>query len=194
VTRNHLLCLHLDKSEDLRVVENSTQHRVAVHLVTDPRQVAWIAELGLDPLGPEFTLGRFRQAAARRNRTVKKLLTDQRAIGGIGNCYSDEILFEARLSPFRTTVTLKVEEAIRLFTATRKVLTDAILQMKSLDHLPDRRDRTFLRVHGRVGQPCPVCANEIQRISYVDSTTYYCPGCQTGGEILADRRFSKLLK
>jgi len=194
ITRNHLFCLHLDNQEDLRVIENSTKHRVQVHLVADPKQVAWISELGLDPLGPEFTLGRFRQALARRNRTVRKFLTDQRAVAGIGNCYSDEILFEARLSPFQQTIELKPEQAIRLYTAVKKVLSDAILHLKALDHLPDRRDRTFLRVHGRLGQPCPVCDTEIKRVSYEESTMYYCPGCQTGGKILADRRLSRLLK
>lgn len=194
ITRNHLLCLHLDNAEDLRVTENSTKHRVSIHLVTDPKQVPWIAELGLDPQAPEFTLNHFRQALSRRNRSVKKFLTDQHSVGGIGNCYSDEILYEARLSPFQQTGNLKPEEVIRLYTAVKKVLSDAILHLKALDHLPDRSDRTFLRAHGRLGQPCPACGSEIRRVSYEESTMYYCPGCQTGGNILADRRLSRLLK
>ncbi len=194
MTRHHLLALHLDNKTDLRVAESGSKRRVAVHLVTNPQKVERIAQLGLDPLGPQFTLNRFRSALKRRNRTVKRFLTDQRAVGGIGNCYSDEILFEARLSPFQKTGALKPEESIRLFMAVKKVLADAIIRFKSLDHLPDRRDRTFLKVHNRLEQPCPVCDTPVRRVSYKESTTYYCPGCQTGGRILADRRLSRLLK
>jgi formamidopyrimidine-DNA glycosylase len=80
------------------------------------------------------------------------------------------------------------------FTATRKVLQDAILRFRTLDRLPERRDRTFLRVHGRLEAPCPVCSTPVKRASYQKSTFYYCPTCQTGGRELADRRFSKFLK
>ncbi len=194
MTRHHLLALHLDNKTDLRVAESGSKRRVAVHLVTDVQNVEWIAQLGLDPLGPQFTLSRLRSALKRRNRTVKRFLTDQRAVGGIGNCYSDEILFEARLSPFQQTGALKPEESIRLYMGVKKVLLDAILHLKTLDHLPDRRDRTFLRVHNRLDQPCPKCGDRVRRVSYKESTTYYCPGCQTGGRILADRRLSRLLK
>ncbi len=194
LTRHHLLALHLDNETDLRVSESGSKRRVAVHLVTSPQNVERIAQLGLDPLDPQFTLNRFRSALKRRNRTVKRFLTDQRVIGGIGNCYSDEILFDARLSPFQQTGSLKPEESILLYMSVKKVLLDAILHLKPLDHLPDRRDRTFLRVHNRLDRPCPVCGTPTRRVSYKESTTYYCPGCQTGGRILADRRLSRLLK
>ena len=193
-TRDSLLVLGLDDATDLRIEESGTRRRVQAHLTRDPKTIAWIAEAGLDPLGPAFTVNRFRSGLGRRNRTVKRFLTDQRAIAGIGNAYSDETLFEARLSPFKNTGELKPEEAIRLFMAVKKVLHDAILHLKTLDHLPTRRDRTFLRVHDRLGQPCPVCGSEVRRVSYVESTTFYCPGCQTGGKVLADRRLSRLLR
>ncbi len=193
MTTSNLLCLHFDNAEDLCVTEGGTRHRVQVHLVTDPNKVAWIAELGLDPLGSDFTLNRFRQALARRNRTIKRFLTDQRTVAGIGGCYSDEILHEARLSPFQPTVSLKPEETIRLYAAVKRVLHDAIVYLKALDHLPDRRDRTFLQVHGRAGQQCSRCGSAIQRVSDEKSITYYCPGCQTGGNILADRPPSSFL-
>jgi len=163
-------------------------------LVSDPQQIDLIARLGPDPLGPEFTLARLRHALGRRNRTLKRFLTNQSAIAGIGNCFSDETLFEARLSPFALSTAVKPEETIRLFAATKKVLQDAILHLRSLDRLPERRDRTFLRVHDRLDQPCPVCATPVKRVSFQESTLYYCPTCQTGGRELADRRLSKFLK
>ncbi|MFO7675509.1 MAG: DNA-formamidopyrimidine glycosylase family protein [bacterium] len=193
-TRHHLAALHLDRDADLRVIETGTRRRVELHLVTDPKNVDRIARLGLDPLGPEFTLPRFRSALGRRNHVLKRFLTNQDLVAGIGNCYSDEILLEARLSPFATTGTLKPEEAIRLCVAVKKVLHDAILRLRPLDRLPERRDRTFLRVHGRLGQPCGQCGEAVRQVSFSDSAIYYCPACQTGGRVLADRRLSRLLK
>jgi formamidopyrimidine-DNA glycosylase len=194
LNRLHAFALRLDRDEDLRVIEDSTQHRLSVYLVTDPQQIDIVARLGPDPLGPEFSLARLKQALARRSRTLKRFLTDQSAIAGIGNCFSDEILFEARLSPFALTTAIKPEETIRLHMAAKKVLQDAILHLRALDRLPERKDRTFLRVHDRLGQPCPACSTPVRRVSYSESTLYYCPTCQTGGRELADRRFSKFLK
>jgi len=194
LNRLHAFALHLDRDEDLRVIEDTTHHRLSINLVTDPRQVDIVARLGPDPLGPEFTLARLRQALGRRSRTLKRFLTDQSAIAGIGNCFSDEILFEAGLSPFAHSTAIKPEETIRLYTATKKVLQDAILHLRRLDRLPERKDRTFLRVHDRLEQPCPACATPVKRVSYQESTLYYCPTCQTPGRELADRRFSKFLK
>lgn len=194
LTRLHAFALHLDQDEDLRVIEDSTHHRLSVYVVTDPQQIDLVSRLGPDPLAPEFTLARFRQLLSRRPRTLKRFLTDQSAIAGIGNCFSDEILFEARLSPFAISARLKPEETIRLYMATKKVLQDAILRLRALDRLPERSDRTFLRVHDRLDQPCPVCATPVKRVSFAESTLYYCPQCQTGGKELDDRRFSKFLK
>ncbi|HTW90645.1 MAG TPA: DNA-formamidopyrimidine glycosylase family protein [bacterium] len=194
LNRLHAFALHLDGDEDLRVIEDTTHHRLSVYLVNDPQQIDIIARLGPDPLSPEFTLARFRQALGRRSRTLKRFLTDQSAVAGIGNCFSDEILFEARLSPFALSTAIKPEATIRLYTATKKVLQDAILHLRSLNRLPERKDRTFLRVHDRLDQPCPVCATPVKRVSFQESTLYYCPTCQTDGRELADRRFSKFLK
>jgi formamidopyrimidine-DNA glycosylase len=194
LNRLHAFALRLDRDEDLRVIEDSTQHRLSIYLVTDPQQVDIVARLGPDPLGPDFSLARLKQALARRSRTLKRFLTDQSAIAGIGNCFSDEILFEARLSPFAPSTSIKPEEIIRLYMAAKKVLRDAILHLRALDRLPERKDRTFLRVHDRLDQPCPACSTPVKRVSYSESTLYYCPTCQTGGRELADRRFSKFLK
>jgi formamidopyrimidine-DNA glycosylase len=194
LNRLHAFALRLDRDEDLRLIEDSTQHRLSIYLVADPEQIDIVTRLGTDPLGPEFTLSRLKQALARRSRTLKCFLTDQSAIAGIGNCFSDEILFEARLSPFALTTTIKPEETIRLYMSVKKVLQDAILHLRALDRLPERKDRTFLRVHDRLAQPCPACSTPVKRVSYSESTLYYCPTCQTGGRELADRRFSKFLK
>jgi formamidopyrimidine-DNA glycosylase len=194
LNRLHAFALHLNSDEDLRVIEDTTKHRLSGYLVTDLQQVEPIARLGPDPLAPEFTLTRLRQSLGRRSRTLKRFLTDQSAIAGIGNCFSDEILFEARLSPFAISTTLKPEEAIRLYMAVKKVLLDAILHLRKLDRLPERRDRTFLRVHDRLDQPCPACGAPVKRVSFAESTLYYCPSCQTAGRELADRRFSKFLR
>jgi formamidopyrimidine-DNA glycosylase len=194
LNRLHAFALHLDREEDLRVIEDSTQHRLSIYLVTDPQQIDIVDRLGPDPLSAEFTLARLKQALGRRSRTLKRFLTDQSAIAGIGNCFSDEILFEARLSPFALTTAIKPEETIRLYVAVKKVLQDAILHLRALDRLPERKDRTFLSVHDRLNQPCPACSTPVKRVSYSESTLYYCPTCQTGGRELADRRFSKFLK
>jgi len=194
LNRLHAFALRLDRDEDLRIIEDSTQHRLSIYLVTDPQQIDIVARLGPDPLGPEFSLARLKQALARRSRTLKRFLTDQSAIAGIGNCFSDEILFEARLSPFALSTAIKPEETIRLYMAVKKVLQDAILHLRAPDRLPERKDRTFLRVHDRLDQPCPACSTPVRRVSYSESTLYYCPTCQTGGRELADRRFSKFLK
>jgi formamidopyrimidine-DNA glycosylase len=194
LNRLHAFALHLDRDEDLRVIEDTTRHRLSIYVAAAPQQIDIVSRLGPDPLGPEFTLARFRQALGRRSRTLKRFLTDQSAVAGIGNCFSDEILFEARLSPFAISTAVKPEETIRLFMATKKVLQDAILHLRALDRLPERRDRTFLRIHDRLGQPCPTCSTPVKRVSFQESTLYYCPTCQTGGRELADRRFSKFLK
>lgn len=194
MNRLHAFALHLHPDEDLRVIEDSTHHRLNVYLVTDPQQVDLASRLGPDPLGPEFTLARLRSALGRRSRTLKRFLTDQSAVAGIGNCFSDEILFDARLSPFAISTGLDPEEVIRLYVATKKVLQDAILHLRRLDRLPERSDRTFLRVHNRFNEPCPACGTLIKRVSFHESTLCYCPNCQTPGRELADRRFSKFLK
>lgn len=193
-TKNHLLVLGLDDRRDLRVTESGTKHRVAVHVAHNPREVPQVASSGLDPLGAAFTLDAFRSALAQKNQTLKSFLTDGRLITGIGNCYSDEILHAARLSPFALTGRLADPDSARLFESVGAVLRDAIARLSALDHLPDRRDRTFLRVHGRKDKPCPACGDAVRWVSYAESNTYYCPKCQTGGKLLADRRLSRLLK
>ena len=151
---------------------------------------------GLDIHATNFET--FRAALERENHTLKRSLTDPRLFSGIGNAYSDEILHRARLSPLALTQKLTREEVERLFAATLAVLdewTDR-LRRAAGDSFPERVTafRPEMAVHGKYRQPCPVCGAPVQRIRYADKETNYCPGCQTGGKILADRSLSRLLK
>ena len=134
----------------------------------------------------------------RENHTLKRALTDPRLFSGIGNAYSDEILHRARLSPLALTRKLDAEEIDRLFEATRATLhewTDR-LRAEAGDGFPEKVTafREGMAVHGRYGQPCPVCGTPVQRIRYADNETNYCARCQTGGRLLADRAMSRLLQ
>jgi formamidopyrimidine-DNA glycosylase len=155
----------------------------------------------LDPGGIEIeasTLGQFTAALLREGHTLKRALTDPRAFAGIGHTYSDEILHRARLSPLRRNMSLDEAEIERLWLAARSVLEEwcTICQAESKGGMPKevRSGHEAMAVHGRFGQPCPVCGAPVQRIVYAERETNYCPGCQTGGRILADRALSRLLK
>jgi formamidopyrimidine-DNA glycosylase len=154
----------------------------------------------IDPGGVdvfEVNLDEFRKALAAENRTLKRALTDPRILSGIGNAYSDEILHAAQLSPIQLTHKLSEEEWQRLFLATRETLQLWIdrLNAEAGKSFPEKVTafRKDMAVHGRFGQPCPRCGNSIQRIRYADNETNYCPVCQTGGKLLADRSLSRLL-
>jgi formamidopyrimidine-DNA glycosylase len=140
----------------------------------------------------------FRAALLRENHTLKRALTDPRSFSGIGNAYSDEILHRARLSPLLQTRKLSAEQVNRLYEATRAVFREWVerLRAEAGDGFPEgvTAFRPEMAVHGRLGQSCPVCSAPVQRIRYADRETNYCPGCQTGGKILADRSLSRLLK
>ena len=132
------------------------------------------------------------------NHTVKRSLTDPRLFSGIGNAYSDEILHRAKLSPVKLTSRLTDEEIARLHDATRAVLTEWVERMRSQSggDFPEKVTafRPEMAVHGKFGEPCPVCGTHVQRIRYADNETNYCPRCQTDGKLLADRALSRLLK
>ena len=153
-----------------------------------------------DDGAPSCTLDEFGQRLRVENHTLKRSLTDPRLFDGIGNAYSDEILHAARLSPVRLTSKLTAEELSRLFDATRATLTTWTdrLRAQFADRFPGPGDVTAFRpdfaVHGKFGQPCPVCGTLVQRIRYAENETNYCPRCQTDGKLLADRSLSRLLK
>lgn len=186
----------LDDGSGFDLTEAGTQRKLAIHVVTDPAQVPGIATLGPDPLADTFTresLDAILDGAGRAQ--LKGILRDQRTIAGIGNAYSDEILHGARMSPFTPASSLDDEARQRLFEAIGQVLAEALARTEGLapSQLKDDK-RAAMRVHGRAGEQCAVCGDQIRQVSFADSALQYCPGCQTGGKPLADRRLSKLLR
>ncbi|MCR8897804.1 Fpg/Nei family DNA glycosylase [Gordonia sp. GONU] len=179
--------------EGFDVTEAGTQKRLAVWLVRDLAEIDRVAGLGPDAL--ELTEEQFAEILAGTTGRVKNVLTDQHTIAGIGNAYSDEILHTARLSPFASSKTLKPDQVSALYDAMRAVLTDATsrLEGQTVARLKSEK-RTGLRVHARTGLPCPVCGDTVREVSFADRSFQYCPTCQTGGKVLADRRMSRLLK
>ena len=172
-----------------------TRRRLAVYLVADATDVPGVATLGVDPLHPGFTVHTLADLLAGERGQVKGVLRDQGRVAGIGNAYSDEILHAARLSPFRPAGNLRPDEVQRLYEAVRTVLDEAVARAVGTPAAEIKGDkRSALRVHGRAGQPCPVCGEPIRSVSFADSSLEYCPTCQTGGTVLADRRLSRLLK
>lgn len=180
----------------LVLTEAGAKHRASLHVLRGEDALAALNPGGIDVLSSD--LATFRQALTAENRTLKRALTDPRILSGIGNAYSDEILHAARLSPVALTHKLTAEEWQRLFTATREILKLWItrLSAESASSFPEKVTafRPEMAVHGRYGKPCPRCGEAIQRIRYANNETNYCPGCQTGGKLLADRSLSRLLK
>jgi len=187
------LRVRLDNGAGFDLTEQGTQKKLAAYLVRDPKEVPGVARLGPDALAadPETFAARIR---ARRGQ-IKGVLTDQEVLAGIGNAYSDEILHRARLSPFATSDRLTPEQMATLYEATQSVLTDAVARSVGQGAASLKGEkRSGLVVHARTGLPCPVCGALIREVSFADSSLQYCPGCQTGGKPLADRRMSKLLR
>jgi len=190
------LRVHLGKPGEapgFDLTEAGTQKRLAVWLVNDPLAVPQIASLGPDAL----SLGPAELGAVLAGNTgrIKNVITDQRVIAGIGNAYSDEILHVAKLSPFATAGKLTTEQLATLHDAMISVLTDAVTRSVGQGAATLKGEkRSGLRVHARTGLPCPVCGDTVREVSFADKSFQYCPTCQTGGKVLADRRMSKLLK
>ncbi|MBD0737852.1 Fpg/Nei family DNA glycosylase [Streptomyces sp. CBMA29] len=177
------------------VTEAGTQKGLAVYLVRDPLDVPGVARLGPDPFAADFTLAAFTELLAGKRSQIKGVLRDQSVIAGIGNAYSDEILHAARMSPYKLAATLTEDEVVTLYEAVGTTLADAVERSRGAD-LRDLKSekKSGLRVHGRKGEPCPVCGDTIREVSFSNSAMQYCPTCQTGGKPLADRRMSRLLK
>ncbi|MFF4182450.1 Fpg/Nei family DNA glycosylase [Streptomyces sp. NPDC001691] len=177
------------------LTEAGTRKSLAAHLVHDPSEVPGIARLGPDPLAPGFGRDDLAALLAGERRLLKGALRDQSLVAGIGNAYSDEILHAARMSPFKPVAHLTDDEITTLYEAMRATLTEAVERSRGLAAGRLKAEKkSGLRVHGRTGQPCPVCGDTVREVSFADSSLQYCPTCQTGGKVLADRRLSKLLK
>jgi formamidopyrimidine-DNA glycosylase len=189
------LRVHLDAvgGPGFDLTEAGTQKRLSVYLVGDPQQVPGIARLGPDALA--VSRDELGELLAGRTERIKTLLTDQPTIAGIGNAYSDEILHTAKLSPYAVAGRLKPEQVDDLHAALRAVLTDAVERSvgQAAATLKGEK-RSGLRVHARTGLPCPVCGDTVREVSFADRSFQYCPGCQTGGRPLADRRLSRLVR
>ncbi len=180
----------------LFLTEAGTKRRASIHLVAGENALRAFDRGGLEVL--DVTLDELATRLRSENHTLKRSLTDPRLFSGIGNSYSDEILHRARLSPLILTSKLTDEEIARLFEAAHDSLTGwtARLLAEVGDDFPETVTafRDGMAVHGRFGLPCPVCGTAVQRIRYADNETNYCPRCQTGGKLLADRALSRLLK
>jgi len=191
----HLATFEFDNGS-LALTEAGTQKRASLHVIQ--------TEAGLNDLDPggrevfDITLKEFTEIIQSENHTLKRALTDPRALSGIGNAYSDEILWRAQLSPIALTQKLTGEEVKRLFEATKNSLTDwvELLRAETGEKFPEKVTafRKGMAVHGRYREPCPRCGSKVQRIRYATNETNYCPTCQTGGRLLADRALSRLLR
>ena len=189
------LRVHLDAvgGPGFDLTEAGTQKRLSVYLVADPQEVPGIARLGPDAL--VALARRARRAARRAHRTDQDLIVDQSSIAGIGNAYSDEILHTARLSPYAVAGRLRPEQIDDLHAAMTAVLGDAVARSVGQGAATLKGEkRSGLRVHARTGLPCPVCGDTVREVSFADRSFQYCPGCQTGGRPLADRRLSRLVR
>ncbi len=189
-------CLKLDFDRgSLHMTEASKQKSASLYLVRD---LAACPDLdrGVEPLA--VSLSRMKELLTAENRQLKSALTDQRLVMGIGNAYSDEVLFAARLSPLKLTGRLTSSECEALHGAMQRVLRAWVVRIrdKAAGGLPTEQAdwRKEMKVHGKFKGPCPVCGGRIERIAYADSETHYCPGCQTGGKKLSDRGIDRLLR
>ena len=180
----------------LVLTEQGTKKRASLHVVHGEDGLAEHDRGGVEPM--DVDLAGFSQAVTRENRTLKRALTDQHILSGIGNAFSDEILHRAQLSPVKRTGQLSDEELLRLFEATQSSLAEwtELLRAQVGEGFPDKVTafRPEMAVHGKFGEACPTCGDPVQRIVYASNETNYCATCQTGGKLLADRSLSRLLK
>ena len=180
----------------LTLTEAGTKKRAALHIARGENTLLRHDPGGLEVL--EAAAGEFRAALTRENHTLKRALTDPRIFSGIGNAYSDEILHRAQLSPLKRTDQLREDEIARLHRAARQTLVEWTqrLREEAGERFPEKVTafREGMAVHGRYRLPCPVCGSPVQRIVYAENETNYCPTCQTGGRLLADRSLSRLLR
>jgi len=190
--------LTLDDGRALRVNEAGPKKRAGVYVLRAQHAASAepMAGLGPDPLSEAFTVEVLAHALKDQPAPLKRAITQQRYVVGIGNAFADEILWEARLSPFVQAARLSRDEAARLHDAIRTVFSAGLEQHRRHfgTELPTREPVDLLRVHRHGGEPCPRCGTRIETVYYAEKETYYCPNCQTGGKVYADRRMSRLLK
>jgi formamidopyrimidine-DNA glycosylase len=187
--------VHLDDGSGFDLTEAGTKKGLAVYVTADVTTVPGIARLGVDPLSPEFTEELLAGLLAGQRAQVKGLLTDQTLIAGVGNAYSDEVLWEVGLSPFKPAKNLTQQDVSKLHTAIVDTLRAAVGRAEGLAAGKLKAEKkSGLNVHGRAGLPCPRCGDTVREVSFADKALQYCATCQTDGKPLADRRLSRLLK
>jgi formamidopyrimidine-DNA glycosylase len=193
--RNGVAVFHFP-SGSLLFTEAGSKKRASLHLIQGELDLQRLDRGGAEVL--DCDLSEFRAVLLRENHTLKRALTDPRLFSGIGNAYSDEILHRARLSPVALTQRLPEDAVKGLFTASKAVLREWIIRLREEtgNAFPENVSafRAGMSVHGRYQKPCPVCGTAVQRIARAENEANYCPCCQTGGELLADRALSRLLK
>jgi formamidopyrimidine-DNA glycosylase len=196
ISKRDLAAFYFDNGT-LTLTEAGTQRRASLHLVSGEAALRELNPGGLEIFESDSPAA-FVSALQSANHTLKRALTNPRLLSGIGNAYSDEILFAAQLSPVKLTQKLTDDELERLYLATRATLTDWVQRLREEggEKFPEgvTAFRDDMAVHGRYKQPCPRCGAKIQRIRYASNETNYCPVCQTGGKLLADRALSRLLR
>ncbi|NQV07253.1 formamidopyrimidine-DNA glycosylase [bacterium] len=192
--RGHAAFDFADKT--ILLTEEGTKKRASIHLLRGEESLTDHDRGGLEPIGA--SLADFSGALTRERHTLKRSLTDARLLSGIGGAFADEIMHRARVGPLTRTDRLTDRDLARLHAATGEVLTEWTERFREDvgDGFPEKVTafRPEMAVHGKFGEPCPVCGGAVQRIVYASRETNYCPGCQTGGKILADRSLSRLLK
>lgn len=195
-SRSASLDLALDDGTILRVVELGTKKRSSVHLLKRAAVGGHLAGLGIDALSEALTIDALGALLSGDRRQLKSFLEDQHQIAGIGNAYSDEILWEAQLAPLKMTNTLTPEEVARLLDAIGAVIETAVGRAQTDNYLLTARgdERHQFRVHRKQGEPCPRCGEPVASIHFAESSLQYCPACQHEGRAYADRRLSRLFK
>ena len=187
--------VHLDDGSGFDLTEAGTQKRLAVYVVKDAAEVPGVARLGIDPLSPAFTVDVLAGLLAGVRAQVKGVLTDQTVLAGLGNAYSDEVLWEVGMSPFKPAANLTPAEVEALHEAISRTLRTAVERSAGTAAGELKAEKkSNLSVHARTGLPCPRCGTEIREVSFATKSLQYCPTCQTDGKPLADRRMSRLLK
>lgn len=188
--------IEFEDATSLALAEEGSLKKMCMWVFAEPETIDDLKELGPEPLSQGFTLERLEALLSHSAERIKNFLLNQVKIAGIGNAYSDEILWRARLSPAKQASKLSHEDAEALYNAIRSALLEAIEETRRLTgaKIEINETRPFMNVHRRKGEPCPRCGTRIEWVSTTSRDTFYCPKCQTGGRVLADNRTSKFLK
>lgn len=186
----------LNDGRRIEVVEYEKEKMAKVYIVQNPKSIPGLLNLGIEPFSPSFTESYLKAQLIKERKQLKIFLKDQSRIAGIGNAYANEILWDAQLSPFKSSDSLTDRDVKKLFSSIRKVLRNGIkeTEKRAEGKLFIKELRDFMIVHNKKGEPCPGCGAKIEWVYSKKNTIFYCPHCQTRGKIYKDRRLSKFLK